>query len=80
MEPPPLLEELKLIPFNNVECRPRVGGAHVMILPKGRRSLVIAERNEHLTAVHRLNVDMRWLVLARRGVDIDAKSAFVVDL
>jgi hypothetical protein len=80
MEPSPFCEELLLMFFDDPERFTCVCRAHVVVLPERRGSLVVAQKNEDLSPVRGLDVDMRWLVLPGRGVYIDLESTGVVHL
>jgi hypothetical protein len=80
MEPSPFCEELLLLFSDDSERFTCVRSAHVVVLPKRGRSLVIAQKNEDLSIVGGLDVDVRRLVLPRRGVYIDLESTGVVFL
>jgi hypothetical protein len=80
MEPSPFCEELLLVLFHDSECFTCVRSAHMVVLPKRGRSLVIAQKNEDLSPVGGLDVDVRRLVLPRRGVYKDLESTGVVYL
>jgi hypothetical protein len=79
MEPPPFREELLLILSYDSERLSSVGRAHVMVLPEGRRCLIVAQENENLSSVPGFNVDVRRLVFSGRRVHIDLKASLVVD-
>jgi hypothetical protein len=80
MEPAPFCEEMLLMLVDDPESFSGVRRTHVVILPQGGRSLVVAEANQNLSSVRGLDVDMRRLVLPRRGVYIDFEIALIVDL
>jgi len=66
--------------FDDPERFTCVRPAHVVVLPERRRSLVVAQENEDLSPARGLDVDMRRLVLPRRGVYINLESAGIVHL
>jgi hypothetical protein len=80
MEPSPFCEEMLLMFFHDSERFACVRSAHMVVLPKRGRSLVIAQKNEDLSPVGGLDVDVRRLVLPRRGVYIDLESTSIVHL
>ena len=80
MELLPFREELLLVFSYDPERLSGVGSAHVMVLPKGRRCLGVAQKDEDLSAAIGLDVHMRRLVFSRRRVNVDLKAALVVGL
>jgi hypothetical protein len=65
------------VSLNDLERLPGVGGTHMVILPEGRRGILITEPNQHLTAARAFNVNVRRLVLPRRRVHVDSKRAIL---
>jgi hypothetical protein len=80
MELPPFRKELLLVFGYDPERLSGVGSAHVMVLPKGRRCLGVAQEDEDLSAVIGLDVHMRRLMFSRRRVNVDLKAALIVGL
>lgn len=80
MEPSPFCEELLLMFVHDSERFTGVRSAHMVVLPKRGRSLVIAQKNEDFSPVGGLDVDVRRLVLPRRGVYIHLESTGIVHL
>ena len=54
--------------------------AHVMILPQGRRRVLITDTNQHLASARGFYMDVGRLMFSRRRVDVDAERAFLVYL
>jgi hypothetical protein len=54
--------------------------AALIIQPKRRSRLLVAELHEHFAPSGAFNMNVRWLVLARRRVHVDAKVALVEHL
>src|SRR5688572_27669134 len=79
MEPPPFLEEPDLVALDDTKCLSRVCQVHVVVLPERGAGVFIAQLDQHLAAARTFDVHVRWLVLARRRVDIDCKRALVMD-
>jgi hypothetical protein len=80
MEPPPFFEEPQLVHFDNPERFAGIGRAHVVILPKGRHSLLVTAPNQDLAASRALHMNVWRLMFARRRVDVNAERPFLVDL
>jgi hypothetical protein len=80
MELSPFREELLLVFGHDPKRLSSVGSAHVMVLPKGRRSIGVAQKDEDLSAVLGLDMHMGRLMFSRRRVNVDLKAALVVGL
>jgi hypothetical protein len=79
MKPPPVTEELQLVILHDPKCLPRVGSAHVVVLPERRRRVFVAEADQDFTSSCALHVDMRGPVFSRRRVDVHPERPFFVD-
>jgi hypothetical protein len=79
MKSPPFTEKLHLVILHDPERLPRVGSAHVVVLPESGRRLFVAEADQDFTSSYTLDVDMRGPVFSRRRVDIHPERPFFVD-
>jgi len=66
MEPPPLLDESPMVLLHQSNRLPSVDTAHVMVLPKRRLIVAIAQANDHFPTVRTFDVNVGWMVLSRR--------------
>jgi hypothetical protein len=80
MVPPPFREKRLLILSYDPERLSSIGNAHVVVLPEGRRCLIVAQENENLSSVHGFDMDVRRLVFPRRRVHVDLEASLIVGL
>jgi hypothetical protein len=79
MKPSPFTEELQLVILHDPERLPRVGSAHVVVLPESGRRVFVAEADQDFTSLCALHVNMRRPVFSRRRVDVHPERPFFVD-
>jgi hypothetical protein len=80
MELPPLVQETELVQVDDPESLPGVGGAHMVVLPEGRRGGFVPKPDEYLSSSDRLDVNVRRLMFSGRGVDEDPEATLIEDL
>jgi hypothetical protein len=80
MEPPPFREKVLLILRYDPERLSSIESAHVVVLPEGRRCLIVAQENENFASVPGFDMDVRRLVFPRGRVHVDLEASLVAGL